>query len=157
MAGADFMSMDTQDKPSSSDTIPSLRIEATLAPSLNLAFHQNAVPVLRELMVINDQEAALDGIELTLSSDPPFLVPKTWRIDSVPAGQRFRVPKLDVSLNGTLLSRLTEAETATAHLVRYIGRRAYRPSRYFNRAAGPQPMGRHRAYAGNGRRFRATQ
>src|SRR4051812_967989 len=99
MAGGDFTGMDNQEKPSSPDNLTPLRIEATLAPRLNLAFHQNAVSVLRELMVINDREAALEGIELTLSNDPPFLVPKTWRIDSVPAGQRFRVPKLDISLD----------------------------------------------------------
>ena len=96
---------------------PALRIEATIAPRLSLAFHQNAVPVLRELALINDGADAVEGIDLTLSSEPPFLAPKTWRIDAIGAGQHYRLPKLDVSLDGALLGRLTEAETATAHLI----------------------------------------
>lgn len=92
---------------------PPIRIEATLTPRLNLSFHQNAVPVLRELVLVNDGDAPLEAVELTLTSEPAFLAPKTWRIDAVPAGQRYHVPKLDVTLDGAMLGRLTEAESAT--------------------------------------------
>ncbi|WP_208852361.1 DUF3320 domain-containing protein [Roseomonas genomospecies 6] len=92
---------------------PPVRIEATLTPRLNLAFHQNAVPVLHELVLVNDGDAPLEAVELTLTSEPAFVAPKTWRIDAVPAGQRYHVPKLDVTLDGAMLGRLTEAESAT--------------------------------------------
>jgi len=92
-------------------------IHATLAPKINLAFHQNSLPVLREVVVINDGAEPLQEVELTLSSDPPFLRSKTWRIDTVGAGQRYHLSDLDVALDGALLGRLTEAETAQASLV----------------------------------------
>ncbi|WP_205215643.1 DUF4011 domain-containing protein [Azospirillum brasilense] len=92
---------------------PPVRIEATLTPRLNLAFHQNAVPVLHELVLVNDGDAPLEAVELTLTSEPAFVAPKTWRIDAVPAGQRYHLPKLDVTLDGAMLGRLTEAESAT--------------------------------------------
>jgi hypothetical protein len=117
MTGADFTAAETGETPSHLEIAPSLRIEATIAPRLSLAFHQNAVPVLRELALVNNGDAGLDAVELTLSSEPPFLIPKTWHIDSIGAGQHFHVPKLDVTLDGALLSRLTEAESATAQLV----------------------------------------
>ncbi|MGF7176732.1 hypothetical protein [Azospirillum doebereinerae] len=96
-----------------SEAPPPLRIEATLTPRLNLAFHQNAVPVLRELVLVNDGDASFEAVELTLTSEPAFVAPKTWRIDAVPAGQRYHVSKLDVTLDGAMLGRLTEAESAT--------------------------------------------
>lgn len=100
---------------------PAVRIEATLAPRLNLAFHQNAVPVLRELVLANDSNMPLAAVELTLSSEPAFLAPKTWHIDNVGAGQRFHVPKLDVALDGTMLGRLTEAESSTVIITATTG------------------------------------
>ncbi|MCG6117268.1 MAG: DUF3320 domain-containing protein [Aquimonas sp.] len=39
--------------------------------------------------------------------------PRTWRLDSVGAGETFHLKDLDIQLDGTLLSRLTEAEPAT--------------------------------------------
>ncbi|MDO8607735.1 MAG: hypothetical protein Q7R40_14445 [Phaeospirillum sp.] len=48
--------------------VPMVRIEASLTPRLNLAFHQNSVPFLRELAVVTDEDAALADVELTLSA-----------------------------------------------------------------------------------------
>ena len=93
------------------------RIHVTLAPKLNLAFYQNSVPVLRELTVINGSEKPLKGLELSLNSDPPFIKPKTWRIDAIDVGQHYRLTDLDVTLDGRLLGRLTEAELAQSNFV----------------------------------------
>lgn len=105
-----------KDESTRPSTTCSVRIEATITPRLNLAFFQNAVPVLRELVLINDGDAPLEAIELALTSEPAFLAPRTWRIDALPAGQRYHVPKLDVALDGAMLGRLTEAESATVTL-----------------------------------------
>ncbi|CAK0749092.1 AAA domain-containing protein [Azospirillaceae bacterium] len=91
-----------------------LRIEATITSRLNLAFHQNAAPVLRELTLINDGAAPFHNIELMLDSEPEFLVRRIWRIDAIGPQQRVPILKLDVGLKGAMLGRLTEAETATA-------------------------------------------
>jgi very-short-patch-repair endonuclease len=90
------------------------RIEATMAPRINIAFHQNAVPVLRELAMINDGERPVSDITLSLSCEPGFLASRTWHIDRLDAGQRFHFAKLDLPLDGALLGRLGEAEAATA-------------------------------------------
>jgi len=105
-------------EPVPAETPPPVRVEAVLTPRLNLAFHQNAVPVLRELVLVNDGGAPLEAVELTLTSDPAFLAPKTWRIDAVPAGQRYHVPKLDVALDGAMLGRL-RARVGTQSMSRH--------------------------------------
>lgn len=96
---------------------PLHRVEATLVGKLNLADFQNAVPLLRELRIVNDASEEARDLELVITSVPPFLKPKTWRVDAVGAGQRYHISDLDVSLDGVLLTRLTEAEIATVALV----------------------------------------
>ncbi|PCE23198.1 DNA helicase [Paraburkholderia acidicola] len=93
-----------------------VQIQATLAGKVNLADFQNAVPVVRELSVVNDTEAEITGLRLIASSEPSFLKPKTWHIDHVGAGQAVRINDLDLSLDGPLLSRLTESEKAVVRL-----------------------------------------
>ena len=53
------------------------RIHATLAPKINPAFHQNAVPVLPELAVANNTERQLEQVKLAFFSEPAFFRPKT--------------------------------------------------------------------------------
>lgn len=91
------------------------RIQVSLVPKLNLAFYFNSIPVLRELTVINDGEDPLHNIELQLFSEPPFIKSKIWRLDSIEPGQHYHIRELDVYLDGALLGRLTESETAFVH------------------------------------------
>ena len=94
-----------------------IRIEATLATKLNLAAFQNAVPVITGLAVVNDADTSLSNLELGVRSEPTFFQPKTWRIDELGPRARYQVPLPDITLDGSLLSRLTEAETATVSFV----------------------------------------
>lgn len=89
-----------------------VEIRATLATKINLADFQNAVPVVRELAVANDTENDIKQIRLVVSSEPSFFKAKTWHIDHVGAGATARISDLDISLDGPLLGRLTEAEKA---------------------------------------------
>lgn len=81
---------------------PGVRIEVSLTGRVNLAFHQNAVPFLREMVVVSDGEGALADVELELSSEPGFLKSRTWHIESVGAGQRYHMSGLDVTLSEVL-------------------------------------------------------
>jgi len=92
-------------------------IEATINRTLNLADFQNAVPLLRELSIFNQTLGELKEIELKVFSEPAFLKSKVWRVDVVGAQCRYPIPELDLQLEGSLLSRLTEAETATVIFV----------------------------------------
>ena len=67
------------------------RVEATLIAKLNLADFQNAVPLLRELTVVNDAPEAVKDLELAVSSLPPFLRPKVWHLDALAAAERCRI------------------------------------------------------------------
>lgn len=95
--------------------IPPKKIEilATLVAKLNLADFQNAIPVIRELRVLNETSSRFLNATLTLSSEPEVFKPKTWRIDEIAAASFRVIPGLDLVLDGPLLNRLTEAELST--------------------------------------------
>ncbi|CAJ4857824.1 DNA helicase related protein [Burkholderia pseudomallei] len=93
-----------------------VQIQATVAGRVNLADFQNAVPVVRELSIVNETEDAFRDLKLTAISDPPFLKPKIWHLDHLAAGQTLRITDLDLSLDGPLLGRLTESEKSVVTL-----------------------------------------
>lgn len=106
----DTISIEPAEQPEKQSCV---QINATLASKVNLADFQNAVPVIRELSLVNETPDDLRSLRLTATSEPPFLKPKTWHIDHLAAGQIARLPDLDLGLDGTLLGRLTESEKAT--------------------------------------------
>jgi very-short-patch-repair endonuclease len=99
-----------------SATSAGLKIDATLIAKLNLADFQNAVPLIRDLWLINETDQAHEQVELLLTSDPPFLKPRCWRIDALAARSRYPIHDLALNVDGGMLARLTEAETATVSL-----------------------------------------
>ena len=94
---------------------PTVRLQISAAKKLNLAAFQNAVPALHELVIVNETSSLISELTLQLISEPPFVKPRVWNVESVGAGESYHLRDLDVQLDGTLLSRLTEADTAYLH------------------------------------------
>ncbi len=85
------------------------KIHTTIAAKIGFATHQNAIPVIRELSLTAPTDIALENLTLSLTADPPFIHPQTWRIDAVAAGASLRIANRDIALNATLLHDLTES------------------------------------------------
>jgi very-short-patch-repair endonuclease len=102
---------DQAEKPAMAVGEHTVRISS--ANKLNLADFQNSVPLLRELVVVNDGARELSQLQLRVESFPPFLKPKTWSIDACDPKSQYGIKDLDVQLDGILLGKLTEAETST--------------------------------------------
>ena len=84
-------------------------IHCQLAAKLNLAAHESAFPVLRDLRVENAGTSRAENLRLTLESSPAFAHAKTWPIDRVEAGGVIRMADRELRLNGDLLRGLTES------------------------------------------------
>ncbi|MBC3930574.1 DUF4011 domain-containing protein [Undibacterium curvum] len=95
---------------------PEVKIEINVSTRINLADFQNAVPAIHELAIVNETEISYRNLRLTVISTPPFLKPKTWHIDQLASGQTLHIGDLNISLDGSLLGRLTEAEKAILNL-----------------------------------------
>ncbi len=112
MVDSDFTDSSEKNKVSR----PPIDIKAAIAPKINLAFHQNSVPTVIELIIINESEAPLKDVELVLSSTS-FFQTKSWHVDLVAPNQHYHIKDIDIQLDGTLLARLTEAETIQVSFV----------------------------------------
>ena len=93
-----------------------LTIKSTITAKIGFASHQNSVPVLRELEVVNEGESPLENLVLELSSDPPFLETKRWRIDALREGSTLHITDRDVKLHAGFLADLTESVSGEVRL-----------------------------------------
>jgi len=84
-----------------------LNVACSTAENINLAFYQNAVPIVSELSVGNPSDTPVSGVEVHLSSEPGFVSPGVWRIDKIAPNDVHHLPTVDLKLNSTFLSGLT--------------------------------------------------
>lgn len=98
------------------EAAPCLAIDAVIVPKLSFASHQNAVPVLRDLKVLNLGGGLVENVVVHISADPPVFEPAQWQIDRIAAGAESHITKRDLKLNAGLLLHLTEAVLATVTL-----------------------------------------
>jgi very-short-patch-repair endonuclease len=89
-----------------------IKIEALIARKIGFASHQNAVPLVRELSLWNEEDTHLDNLTLSLSTDPDFVESRTWHIDRLNPGDRLSIADRDIKLNAGYLSGLTESLSA---------------------------------------------
>ena len=91
-------------------------VGAVVAAKIGFATHQNAVPVIRELRIIAPPDISARNLTLSLTADPPFVQPKTWRIDALHASDVLRIADRNIALNATLLHELAESLVGTLTL-----------------------------------------
>lgn len=81
-----------------------LRVVCTAADNVNVAFYQNAVPIIRDLAIQNGLARDLSGISVHLSAEPPFLTAGIWRIDRIADQAVHHIRSLDVKLDPAFLA-----------------------------------------------------
>ena len=101
-------SNELQDDATSVGSAPSAVVRATLAPKITFASHQNDVPTILDLAVENTSDDDLEGLTLTVRSDPAILGERTWTIDRIAGKSQLRPKDVRVPLAGGLLDKLTD-------------------------------------------------
>ena len=92
-------------------------IHSESAAKLNFACHQSSFAFLRELRIENKSPTErLEGVRVTLSSNPAFLKPKSWTLDRIaPTGIR-PVTDRDIELDGGFLLELADSMSGHAKI-----------------------------------------
>ncbi|WP_300672794.1 DUF3320 domain-containing protein [Desulfoluna sp.] len=92
----------------------SAAIQSEIATKLNFACHQSAFAFLRDLRIENKaHEARLENLLVTLSSNPPFLKPKSWRLDLIAPEGTISIKDRDIELDGGFLLNLADSVRGT--------------------------------------------
>lgn len=94
----------------------SFALEAIVSEKIGFASHQNAAPVIRQLVVRSSSDVMVENCRLTLAADPAFLTEKTWRLERILPESDLTIADRDIHLNGALLSGLSEALSAAITL-----------------------------------------
>ena len=110
-----------EDSGNAANELRGVSIRASIAARLNAAFHQNSVPAIAEIELINDGSADLERITLSVSSTPAFLQPKVFHFDHIRAGGTQRLNPVAVDLDAKLLLGLTEAVQGEVTIVAKAG------------------------------------
>ncbi|GLK77679.1 hypothetical protein GCM10008171_29330 [Methylopila jiangsuensis] len=90
-----------------------VQIACSAAENIGMAYHQNAVPLIRELAIANDGETDLEDVAIAIASEPAALCPTTIRIERIAASSRHHVTTPDVRLDASVLAAATEAARMT--------------------------------------------
>ncbi|WP_127076741.1 DUF3320 domain-containing protein [Rhodomicrobium lacus] len=95
---------------------PSVKLRANVAPRINLAFQVNSIPAIGEIEIANGTERDFSDVLISISSEPPFLKPTTFRLDRLNAGGVRSISPVEADLDPAFLNRLTEAADGEIHI-----------------------------------------
>ncbi|MFT9359651.1 DUF4011 domain-containing protein [Acetobacter okinawensis] len=99
---------------------PTLRI--VLQETVNAALWENSVPCIEELEFDNRSENTYQIVEVNITSEPPFLTPRSWMLQQIGPDELRVLNDRDLTLNGSLLSAQTEASRAVVTIVARAGK-----------------------------------
>jgi very-short-patch-repair endonuclease len=85
-------------------------IVADVAASFTFASYQNAIPVIRSILIENNTDRHIESCRLELTSSPSFLRSKSWTVDRLIPGDRLPLSDRKVELDAGYLAGLNEAE-----------------------------------------------
>lgn len=89
---------------------PIIKIHVSLVGKINVACHQSAFVVLRELQIENlSSEQDLSDLTVVLEASPRFIKQKSWVVDRLVAGGLLSMKDRDLELDGGFLYGLTES------------------------------------------------
>lgn len=95
------------------DSPCSCSIEVVAEECFNYAAWQNAVPLLRELKVVNSTDSDLSSLKVELTANPAFVSNHVWSIDRVGANSEVCIKNIDIQIQADYLDGLDEAIRGT--------------------------------------------
>lgn len=110
----------TEAPPSPSPAV-SAQVRGQIANQVTYATHQNDVPVIGEIVVVNSGDVALENLSLRLTCDPPVLGARVWEISRVAPAGEVSLSDRRVTLAGGLLAKLDERMRAELRLELRMG------------------------------------
>ncbi len=88
-------------------------IVAVVEECFNYAAWQNAVPLLRSVVVENLTDCDLSAVTVEMKVTPAFARSKSWKIDRIGAGRQVTLRDVDIEVDADYLDRLDEAVRGT--------------------------------------------
>jgi len=108
------------DAESSSSLVPDDRSELSVSidcdATVNYAFQQNAIPLVREIRLLNHSAMERRDLCLTIRTEPAFTLPLEVMIPVLAGGAEFRLAPVDLKVSPDFLAETRERVTALLHV-----------------------------------------
>ena len=85
-----------------------IRLECSVISVVNYVLHQNQIPVVQSVTIVNNSDNPLENVEIRIHSAPELCLRYVKHIDYVPANSTFEAKNIDIILNAEYLASLTE-------------------------------------------------
>lgn len=99
------------DQPFAEATAPeTVNIVCSASDNVNVAFYQNAVPIIRDLAIENGLSDDISEVSVHLSAEPAFMLPGVWRIERITSRATHHIRTVDLKLDPAFLSGINSAQ-----------------------------------------------
>jgi len=85
-----------------------INVEFTYLPVINFSMQQNKVPIIRFFSINNLTDNDLQNLKITLTTNPDFATSSSVIISSLPPNEIISIDSLNLLMNYTFFSQLTE-------------------------------------------------
>ncbi|WP_445764822.1 hypothetical protein [Rhizobium hidalgonense] len=96
-----FESNGTEEQEAEKSDNPTVVVD--VAASFTYASYQNAIPVIRSILIENNTDRHIENCRLDLTSSPSFLRPKSWIVDRLMPGDRLPLVDRKVEFDAAYL------------------------------------------------------
>jgi very-short-patch-repair endonuclease len=99
------------DKSVAESTSPeTVNVVCSASDNVNVAFYQNAVPIIRDLAIENGLSEDISEISVHLSAEPAFMLPGVWRIERIACKATHHIRTVDLKLDPAFLTGINSAQ-----------------------------------------------
>ena len=93
-----------------------IRLEVNALKAVNYALQAGGISVIRSVSIYNDGAEPLENVDLTIRTEPAFCLSATIHFDRIGAGSVCRASAPELTMDGALLSSLTEKAAGLLHV-----------------------------------------
>ena len=93
-----------------------IRMDVAVLPVINYAMQQNGAVAIQSITIENTTDAAIENVDIEITSTPAFALPFTRHIDHLPANKTVTISRPKLILNGEYLAGMTEKVTGVLHI-----------------------------------------
>ena len=94
---------------------------------INFAMQQNYVPIIRNIVITNETEMAINNLTVKVNFEPAFAKEFTYNIECIEAYKTVEISPVPISLSTEFLFSLTEKMIGNIFIDVYEGEEMYTP------------------------------
>ena len=85
-----------------------IKLDIIYSPAVNFAMQQNHVPVIRKILLVNDEEEIIEDVKIKVAISPEISDEFERYLDQIPPKSTIEIKDFNLDISPNYLSELTE-------------------------------------------------